>query len=162
MPAGRLFTIPFTSTVTTAGGNADLWEVVAAAGAPIRIRGIMLGETSEVGDAAEEIIDISVIRMTATVTSGNGTAGAPESVENNALAPSFASETNGATVATTSGSTDIIERFAWNLRNSPFEHWYPDVDFAPKCQGSQGLFVRMNSTVADDITFVGTLWVEEF
>lgn len=160
MSFGRIFTIPFTSTVTNAGGNTDLWEVLPADDFPVRIRAIILGQTSEVADAAEESLDISVIRMTATVTSGSGTAGAPECPESNAITPNFTSETNGATVATTTGATDILYRYAWNLRSSPFEIWY-DVDFAPKARQGEGLFVRLNSTVADDVTFVGTLVVEE-
>lgn len=162
MSFGRIFTIPFTATVTNAGGNADLWEILPADDHPVRIRGIILGQTSEVGDTAEEAIDISVIRMTATVTSGNGTAGAPECPESNAIAPNFASETFGATVATTTGATDILYRYAWNLRSSPFEIWYPDDNqFCPIARQTEALLVRMNSTVADDITFVGTLVVEE-
>jgi hypothetical protein len=157
---GRFFTIPFSSLVTNAGGNTDLWEVLPGDDHPIRLRGIYLGQTTEVADAAEEMLDISVIRMTATITSGSGTAGAPECPDSNALAPSFTSETNGATVATTTGSTDIVYRFAWNVRSSPFEMWF-DVDMAPKAIQGEGLFVRLNSTVADDLTFVGTLVVEE-
>lgn len=162
MSLARIYTIPFTSTVTNAGGNTDLWEVLPADDHPVRIRAIMLGQTSEVGDAAEESVDISVIRMTATITSGSGTAGAPECPDSNALAPSFTSETNGATVATTTGATDILYRFAWNLRASPFEVYFDeDLKTPPKALQGEGLFVRLNSTVADDITFVGTLVVEE-
>jgi hypothetical protein len=160
MSFGQIFTIPFTSSVLNAGGNADLWELLPGDDHPVMIRAILLGQTTEVTDAAEEILDLSVLRMTATITSGNGTAGVPECPRSNALAPSFTSETNGSTVATTTGSTDILFRYAWNVRSSPFEVWY-DTDFAPRAGQTEGLFVRLNSTVADDLTFVGTLVVEE-
>lgn len=159
---GDIFTIPFTATVTNAGGNADLWEVLPADDLPCKIRGIRLGQTSEVGDTAEEGLRISIIRMTATVTSGSGgTAGAPENVAKSGQAPGFASETNNTTVATTSGDTEIVEELSWNVRNSPFEIWYPDPAFAPKAIQAQALLVRMQTTPADDFTFAGTLWVEE-
>lgn len=160
MSFGRIFTIPWTATVANAGGNADLWEVLPGDDHPVRIRGIILGQTSEVADAAEESVAISVVRLTATVTSGGGTAGAPECPESNAITPSFTSETNGATVATTTGNTDIIYRYAWNIRSSPYEIRY-EVDEMPRAGQGEGLFVRLDSTVADDLVFVGTLVVEE-
>lgn len=158
----RIFTVPWTGTVTNAGGNTDLWEVTPADDLPCKIRGIRFGQTSETGDSAEENLRISVIRMTATVTSGSGgSAGAPEQVDLSGQAPSFSSETNNTTVATTSGDTEIIEEMAWNERATPFEVWYPDPDFAPKAVQGQALLVRLQDTVADNITFAGTLWVEE-
>lgn len=159
---GDIFTVPFTATVTNTGGNADLWEIIPADDLPCKIRGIRLGQTSEVGDAAEEGLRISIIRMTATVTSGSGgSSGAPENVAKSGQTPGFSSETNNATVATTSGDTEIIEELSWNVRNSPFEIWYPDPAFAPKAIQGQALLVRMQTTPADDFTFAGTLWIEE-
>lgn len=157
-----IFAVPWTGTVTNAGGNADLWEILPAAEHPCRIRGVRFGQTSEVGDSAEESLRISIIRMTATVTSGSGgSADAPEAVALSGQAPSFAGETNNTTVATTSGDTEIIEELAWNERATPFEVWYPDSDFAPMAINGQALLVRLQDTVADDMTFAGTLWVEE-
>lgn len=159
---GDIYTVPFTATVTASGGNADLWEVLPATNLPCKIRGIRLGQTSEVGDAQEEGLRISILRMTATVTSGSGgSAGAPEHVAKSGQTPGFSSETNNATVATTSGDTEIVEDMSWNVRNSPFEIWYPDPAFAPAAIAGQALLVRMQTTPADDFTFAGTLWVEE-
>jgi hypothetical protein len=158
----RIYTVPWTGTVTNAGGDADLWEILPADDLPCKIRGFRLGQTSEVGDSAEESLRISIIRMTATVTSGSGgSAGAPEQVDLAAQTPGFAAEVNNTTVATTSGDTEIIEELAWNERASPLEIWYPDPDFAPRAIQGQALLIRLQSTVADDITFAGTLWVEE-
>jgi hypothetical protein len=158
----RIYTVPWTGTVTNAGGNTDLWEILPGDDLPCKIRGFRLGQTSEVGDSAEESLRISIIRMTATVTSGSGgSAGAPEQVDLAAQTPGFASETNNTTVATTSGDTEIIEETGWNERATPFEVWYPDPDFAPRAIQGQALLIRLQSTVADDITFAGTLWIEE-
>lgn len=158
----RIYTVPWTGTVTNAGGNTDLWEILPGDDQPVKIRGFRLGQTSELGDTAEESLRITVRRMRATVTSGSGgSAGAPEQVDLSNQAPTFSSETNNTTVATTSGDSEIIEEMAWNIRNSPFEVWYPDPDFAPKAVQGEGLFIRCESTVTDDITFCGTIWVEE-
>jgi hypothetical protein len=159
---GRIYSIPFASgTVTNAGGNADLWEIVPADDKPVHIVGMRLGQTSEVADAAEEGVNISIIRLPATFTSGNGSSVTPVAINDGDAAAAFAAETNGATVATTSGTAVTIEELAWNIRNSPCEIWYPDSRFAPTARQAAGLVVRLNTTVADDITFAGTLWVEE-
>lgn len=159
---GRIYTVPWTGDVTNAGGNVDLWELLPADDQIIAIRGFRLGQTSEVGDAAEEGLRVTVRRMRATVTSGSGgSAGAPEDVSRANQAPGFASETNNTTVATTSGDSEIIEELAWNNRVSPLEVWYPDINFAPKAIQGEALLVRIETTPADDFTFCGTIWVEE-
>jgi hypothetical protein len=158
----RFYTVPFAAgTVTNAGGNADLWELLPAANKPIRLRSILFGQISEVADAAEEAVEIQIIRMTATVTGSNGSSVTPVPMDGADTAAGFTAETNGATVATTSGAATIVASFPWNLRNSPFEWVAPDERFAPGAKNAEGLFVRLISTVADDITFGGFLVVEE-
>lgn len=160
--ASKVFTIPWTGTITNAGGNTDLWEILPAANLPCKIRGIRLGQTSELGDTAEESLRITIRRMAATVTSGSGgSSDAPVQVDLTGISPGFAGETNNTTVATTSGTSEIVEEIAWNIRNSPFEIWYPDPVFAPKAVNAEALIVRCESTVTDDITFAGTIWIEE-
>jgi hypothetical protein len=50
---GRVYVIPWTGTVTNAGGNTDLWEILPADDQPVSILMIRLGLTSEVKDAEE-------------------------------------------------------------------------------------------------------------
>lgn len=160
---GRIYTIPFAlGTVTTAGGNADLWELTPADDKPIALRGFILGQTSEVADAAEESVSVSVIHLASAVTSGNGSSVTPASVDPGVnVAAGFTAEINGATVATTSGTATIVYEYAWNLRNSPYEVWYPDKEFAPKARQAAAIVIRLNSTLVDDISFTGTAIVEE-
>lgn len=158
---GRIYAVPFTATVTNAGGNADLWEFLPATTKPIKLRGLRFGQISEVGDTAEEGIQISIVRMSATVTSGNGTAVTPVPMDSADVAAGFAAEYNGATVATTSGATIILDYIAWNNRNSPFETWWPDDRFAPKAKSGEALLIRMDTTILDDMTFCGTAYIEE-
>lgn len=160
---GRIYRVPFVATtVTNAGGNADLWEITPADDKPVHIVGIRLSQISEVGDAAEEGIDITIEHLAATVTSGNGTSVTP--VPNDPgisdLAAGFAAEINGATVATSSGTKTVMEPLGWNNRNSPFEVWF-DKAVAAVARQASALVVRMNTTIADDMTFEGCLFVEE-
>lgn len=159
---GRVYSIPWTGTITNAGGNTDLWEILPADDQPCKIIGLRLGQTSEVADAAEEGVRVTIRRLRATVTGGSGgSAGAPEEVSRANQAPAFASETNNTTVATTSGDSEVIDEIAWNIRSSPLEWYPPDDRFAPAAIQGEALIVRLETTVADDITFCGTLWVEE-
>lgn len=158
----RIYSVPFAGgTVTNAGGNADLWEFLPADDKPIKLRGFTFGQISEVGDAAEEGVEIQVIRLGATVTGSNGSSVTPVPMDSADAAAGFTAETNGATVATTTGTTTIMESCPWNLRASPYEKWYPDERFCPKAKQGEGLFIRLLTTVADDITFGGCAWIEE-
>lgn len=160
---GRIYLVPFSSgTVTNSGGNADLWELTPADDKPITLRGFILGQTSEVQDAAEEAVNISVIHLGATVTSGDGTSVTPVPVDTGVnVAAGFSAEKNGASVATTSGTATTLYEYCWNMRNSPYEVWYPAKEFAPVARQAAALVIRLNTTVADDITFAGTAIVEE-
>lgn len=158
---GRIYTISYTGTITNAGGNTDLLELAPAAQKPCKLRGFSLAQTSEVADAAEEGLSISILRMAATVTSGNGTAATGIPMDSANVAAGFAAECNGATVATSSGATVVLAEYGWNIRNSPYEIWFPDPEFSPKAKSAEFLFVRQNTTAADDYTGCFTFWVEE-
>lgn len=157
----RIYTIPYTGTLTLAGADADLFEINPADDKPIRLRGLILAQTTEIGDVMEESLRISIIRLPTAVTSGNGTAVTPVAVDSHAAAAGFTAEANGATVATTSGSAAIVEEFAWNVRISPLERWWPDETFAPHAYQAEAIVVRCQTTVADDITIAITAYVEE-
>lgn len=158
----RTYVVPWTGTVTNAGGNTDLWEILPADDQPCRILMIRLGQTSEVKDAEEEGLRVTVRRFRATVTSGSGgSAGAPEEVSRANQAPAFASETNNTTVATTSGDNEVIDEIGWINRQTPLDIVYPDAKMQPAAIQGEALIVRLESTVADDMTFAGNIWIEE-
>lgn len=158
----RMYAVPYTGTLTLSGGDADLFELLPADDKPVRLRGFVLGQTSEVGDAAEEGLRLSIIRLGATVTSGSGGSSVtPVPLDDADAAAGFTAEANNSTVATTSGTSTTIEESAWNIRVSPLERWWPDERFAPLCKQGAGLVVRCQTTVADDVTIAITAYVEE-
>jgi hypothetical protein len=101
------------------------------------------------------------MRLPATVTSGNGTATTPIPMDSADAAAGVAAECNGTTVATTSGSAVTLAEMAWNIRNSPYEMWFPDDRFCPKAKQGEALVVRQQTTAADDYSGCFTFWVEE-
>lgn len=157
----RIYTVVLRATVTAAGGDTDLCELTPADDIPIAIRGIVCSQISEVGDSAAEGLAISVIRLPATVTSGNGSATTPQPLDPGDAAASFTAETNGTTVATTSGTAANLDERGWVIQNSPYEWWYPDTEFCPKARQGSVLVVRQQTTLADDATFSFTIFVEE-
>lgn len=159
---GRIYSVVFQGTITNAGGDQDLIEVLPADDKPVKLRGFRMSNISEVGDAAEEGLRVSVIRMSATVTSGSGgSSPTPTPPDSAGSAAGFAVKVNNTTVATTSGSTLVFDEIGWNIRNSPCEIWYPDDRFCLKAKQGEALLVRLQTTPADDFTGQFTFFIEE-
>lgn len=158
---GRRYTISYQGTITNAGGDTDLLELLPADDKPVKLRGFVLSQISEVGDADEEGVRISVMRLLATVTSGSGGSSVtPAPTDSADSAAGVAAECNNTTVATTSGSAVTYAELGWNIRNSPFDFWFPE-GFEPKAKQGEALIVRLQTTVADDLTGCFTFFVEE-
>lgn len=159
---GRIYSVSYQGTITNAGGDTDLLELLPADDKPVKLRGLLLSQISEVGDAAEEGLRISILRLPATVTSGTGgSAVTPAPMDSADAAAGVAVECNNTTVATTSGTAVTVAEIGWNERNSPYEMWFPDDRFAPKAKQGEGLIVRQQTTAADDYTGCFTFWIEE-
>lgn len=160
----RLYRVPFTGTLTNSGGDSDLLSIQPATNKPCRLVGWIFGQTTELGDAAEESLRITVRHMTATVTIGSGgsavTPVANRPGTGQEAAAGFTARCNDTTVATTNGTSTIMEELAWNIRNTPWERWIPE-EQRPYAINGEVLIVRMESTPTDDITGTITFLVEE-
>lgn len=155
---GRIYAVPATFSSTTA---VDLLELAPAAQKPCKLRGWRVSQTTEVGDAQEENLRITIRRFS-TLTSGSGGAAVtPVKVDSADVAAGFTAECGNTTVATTGGTNTVMEECGWNERATPCDFWYPDERFAPKVKNAEALIVRMESTPADSITFCVTFWIEE-
>jgi hypothetical protein len=162
----RLYKVPATLTVTIAGGNADLFQLNPATNKPIRLVGYRLGNTTEVGDAGEEGLELQLMHMTATVTDGAGTGSAtvtPVAVPRPGIgqAAGFTARVNSPTVATSTGTTTVLEYIGWINRQTPLEIFYPDPKWCAEAIAGETLILRMNTTLADDMTLEVTLFIEE-
>jgi hypothetical protein len=164
-----IYAATYTGTVTNAGGNTDLGSFSPADDAPIRLRGFLLSQISEVGDAAEEGLEITVKRLPATMTVGSGgssiTATKPLADFKGGSTWAMTARANDTTVATSSGTIEILQELGWNERNSPYDFWFPDERFCPVIGQSganlTGLIIRQETTAADDYTGAFTFWIEE-
>lgn len=160
----RIYRVPFNFALTAAGTDADLVIIEPASNKPCRLIGWILGQTSEVGDAMEEGVRLTVRHMTATVSKTGGTGVTP--VANrpgtaDVVAAGFTATCFCTTVATTSGTSVIAEELGWNLRSSPWERWIPE-ELRNIAINGEALIVRLETTLADDVAAPSTFFVEEF
>jgi hypothetical protein len=158
-----VYRVAYQGTLTAAGGDCDLFYLKPAADKPVRLRGFRLCQFSEVGDAQEENVRLSIIVLPATVTAGSGgTAVTPVDCDRRAnTTAGFTARCNDSTVATTSGTAATQEELAWNERNTPCEFRWLDEREMPNCANAEALVVRCQTAVADDVSIAITAWVEE-
>lgn len=158
---GRIYSISYQGTITNAGGDVDLLELLPADDKPNKLRGFLLSQTSEVGDAAEEGLRISIMRLQTPTSGSGGSAVTPRAMDSADAAAGVAAECNNTTVATDAGTTQTLVELAWNIRQSPYEVWFPDERFCPKVKQGEALVIRQQTTAADDYSICFTAWVEE-
>jgi len=152
------------ATVTAAGGDTTLWEIDPAADKPVTLLGMEFEVTSEVAEAQEEWLRCKIIRyIGGTFTSANGTAVTPRPQDElNTVAMAAAVEANGTTIASSTGTAHDLHSFGFNVRAGYGPIFFPP-EFRHRVYGvaNSALVINMLNTLADDVTFVSTLWLEE-
>lgn len=151
----RSYSVTFSAVAVTAA--QDLFEITPADDKPVEIVGIELGQTSDAGDAADELLQISIIRGHTTSGSG-GSAATPVPKDPDAGAAGFTAEVNNTTVASV-GTTTTLHTGAWNVR-AGYINWFPEGDRPMAKQGNTTIVVRQTAP-ADSITMSGTLHLRE-
>lgn len=159
---GRVYSVVFDNVAVTTA--VDFFELNPGVDKPIRILSLDIGQTNRTGDANEDMLRWSIVRMTgATLTSGSGgTTPTPQPLNPGDGAAGFTSEANNTTVASTSGTTTQLHNSCFNTRVGLL--WVPP----PECLGagidSAGtgiLLVRLLEAPSASTTFSGTVYVEE-
>jgi hypothetical protein len=160
-----VYTVEFNNiTVQAADGDFDFFEIDPALEEPVEIVGIFIGQSSEVGDAQEEQIRWAILRYVGgTFTSGGEVSTTPRPVDPAGEAASGAYEacnSNGG-VASSSGTTHRLHSDTFNVRTGLQLIFPPEM--RPRVDGAaqSAMVVRCESTLTDDVTFSGTLYVRE-
>jgi hypothetical protein len=154
---GRVYTVEFEGVAVTA--QVDFFEISPADDKPIAVHGILLGQSSDVGDAAEELLRIRVIRGHTTSGSG-GAAPTPVPLDPGDAAAGFTAETCNTTIASSGTTTNVYSPPPFNVRTG-MEMWFPPEDRPKASQANTTLVVRLMAAPADSLTMSGTLVVEE-
>ena len=124
---GRVYAVTFEGTAVTA--QVDFFELTPADDKPVRLLGLLLSQSSDVGDAAEEILRIKVIRGHTTGGSG-GSAPTPAPVNPSDAASGFAAETLNTTIASVGTTVDLLAD-AFNIRTGYQLWWTPSTPSPP-------------------------------
>lgn len=154
---GRVYTIHLAPTAITAA--ADLVEISPADDLPVLIHGFRVWQTTDVGDAAEEIITLSWIRGHTTGGSGGNTSVVPAPKNHRDAAAGMAVETANTTAAS-SGTTTTPYATGWNVR-APLEVVFTPEQRIRADQGNTTLVLRMGAAPADSLTIGVSVDVEE-
>lgn len=152
----RTYWVDLPPTAVTA--QVDLAELTPADDKPIRILEVNLNQTTELGDAAEELFTILVVRGHATSGSGGSTS-TPRPNDPDDAAAGFTAEIFNTTIAST-GTPVNLNRHGWNVRG-PLERPYQP-ESAPKAtQGNTTIVVRLGAAPGDSVTISGSILVAE-
>lgn len=154
---GRLYTVHLAPAAATVA--LDLVELTPADDKPILIHGFRLYQTSDLGDAAEEIIGIAWVRGNATSGSGGNTSVALSPKNPNDAAAGCTAET-GNTTAASAGTAVTVYSTGWNVR-APLEVVFTPEQRIYATQAQTLLVCRMLAAPADSLTIGFSVDVEE-
>lgn len=110
---------PYSTSIAIASAfttQIDIFELLAGTNKPVVLLGFELGQTTEIGDAQEEMLTLILKRVTGAPTSGSG-GGTPtfQPVRPNDTAAGATLET-GNTTKLTGGTSVEVARWSWNIR----------------------------------------------
>jgi hypothetical protein len=151
----RIYTAAFNGVAVTA--QQDLFELVAGTNTPIVIHEVFLSQSTEVGDAQEEGLNI-ILKQGQTTTGSGGSAPTkvPRDVDDSASAATVAvNNTTKASVGT------IVTHCAWNWNvRVPLQILFTP-ELRPYIKGGRRATIELATTPADSITMSGYItWSE--
>ena len=153
---GRIYSLSFSAVSVSAA--QDLFELVPATGKPIAIHEIRIGQSSDAGDAQDEMLQVSIIRGNATTGSGGTGSLTPVNMSQNDGACGITdAEINNTTVASTGTPVTLITD-CFNVRSGWL--YVPTPICQPVIAAATRVCVRITAP-ADAVTMSGTIVFEE-
>lgn len=155
---GRMYAIPFAAAAS--GSAIDFFEITAADDKPVRLHEVRIGQSTEAGDAQDEMIGIFIKRFSGGFTSGSGgTASATVSpLDSDDATVAVASETCNTTQCSGGTSVTLVSD-AFNVRAG--WQYLPTPECRIRFKQGEALVIGMAGAPADSITWYGTAIVEE-
>jgi hypothetical protein len=156
---GRLYTAQVSAVAVTAA--QDIFEIASPTDAVTVIHEWNVFQTSDVGDAAEEILRLECVRGVGTVTSGSGgTTVTPQPVEDGDVAYGGTVEANNTTrMAVGTGSLDTLPQMGWNVRTEYLKVYTPET--RPTISPGNRWTLSLPSAPGDSLTLSATVTFEE-
>lgn len=156
---GRMYSGVFKSQAVTAVG--DLFELLAPSDAILVIHEWGLSQSTEVGDAAEEMLVLTTNRGVGAVTSSNGTTVTTQPIADGDPATGGTLERNATNqMAAGSGTLETdLEVHVWNIR-VPYQRTYTP-ETRPIISPGNRWTLELETNPADSITMSGYIIFEE-
>jgi len=154
---GRMYCCTLAPTAITVA--ADLFELTPADDKPVIVHGFRVFQTSDVGDAQDEILGLAWVRGNATSGSGGNAAAnaVPKAAGDSTSGFTFES---GNTTAASTGTPVTCYQTGWNVR-APLEVVFTPEQRIVCTQGQSLLVLRMLGAPADSLTIGASVDVEE-
>lgn len=155
----RAYTVPLATLASAAA--IDWVEIITGTTAGIMLLGIDIGQSTELGDAAEEQIRWYIKRATGTYTSGSGgTTPTPVRVNAGDGAAVFTADAMNTTqIAVGTGTLTTVFQSTFNLRTGLQMFWTPETAITNGI--SSALAIGLSAAPADSVTWEGTVYVGE-
>lgn len=153
---GRLYSLTFSAVAVTAA--QDLFELVPATDKPIRIHEIRVGQTSDAGDAQDELLQINIIRGYTSSGSGGTATLTPNALDQNDAACGITNAEINNTTQASGGSPVTLLTDAFNVRSGWL--YMPTPETRPRIAAGTRVVVTITAP-ADSLTMSGTIIFEE-
>lgn len=156
MEHGRAYPVTW-DAATAVTTPIDIFEILPAANKPVVLDELTIWQTSDFGDAQDEVLQIQVI--IGYTTSGSGGAAATVGrLGAGEAAASFTAECRNTTLATV-GTAYIVHADGWNVR-APYI-WTPLPTWRPTGSNGVPLYVRLPVAPADSLTMNAMIKLRE-
>ena len=156
MARDRVYTVEFEGVAVSVA--VDLFQITPADDKPCEVIGLFFGQSSDVGDAAAEILRYRVIRGHTTTGSG-GASPTPRPLNRSGAAAGFTAMTNNTTIASAGTGLNLHSDVAHIASGEKL--WLPEGCEWEASQADTTLVVRLMAAPTDALTMSGTLYVVE-
>lgn len=156
----RAYTVTFTTSGSTVA--LDWFELTSTASSGLMLLGVDISQTTEFGDAQDEMIGWYIKRASGTYTSGSGgNSSVARAVVNagDGAATITAETANTTQIAVGTGTLTTVHQGAFNVRVGLQLFWTPETAITTSV--SQALAIGMLAAPADAVSWVGTAYVGE-
>ena len=155
---GRKYVVQTSAVAINAA--QDLFEVLGASDSVTIVHGWAVMQTTDVSDAAEEILRIETVRGIGATSGSGGSTPTVQPVDDGDSAFGGTVEANNTTRMTAGGgSLETLEQWGWNIRIPMTQIYTPEL--RPTIGPGEYWTLSLPAAPADSITTSITLWVEE-
>ena len=156
---GMMYSCPFEAVAVSAA--QDFFELLAPSTGALILHSVRLGQSSDEGDAAAEMLDVSIVRGEGSVTSGSGgSAGTEVPLQSGLAAAEAAVELNNTTnMLVGSGALILLLNDSFNVQVGWL--YQPTPEERITVSPSDRLTIELVGAPADALTMSGTITWEE-